>query len=126
MSGYVYTWRLLAATVPLFVGGVAVYSITYLLTVLAGSGEKGISFALGILVLDLSLPFVDLYFHPFAWHFLHLHIVHPSSVLSLMFAGCKWAANPIQAFPVGKLVFYGVLALASPVMAQLILERREV
>jgi len=51
MSGYVYTWRLLAATVPLFVGGVAVYSITYLLTVLAGSGEKGISFALVYLCL---------------------------------------------------------------------------
>jgi hypothetical protein len=43
-----------------------------------------------------------------------------------MFAGCEWVTNPAQTFPVGELVLYVVLALAFPVIAQLILERREV
>lgn len=122
VSGYVYTWRLLAATLPLFVGGVAVYSMTYLLTVLARNGEKAISYGMGILLINLFLPMVEATLR----HLWHVHAVHLPSVLSLMWAGCEWVTSPIQTFPVGQLVFYVVLALAFPAIAQLILERREV
>jgi hypothetical protein len=115
LSGYVYTWRLLAATLPLFVGAVAVYSLTYLLTVLARNGEQGISYGMGILLVDLFLPLAGYY-----WH------VHLSSVMDFMVAGCEWAASPTLAFPLGKLVIYTVVALAFPLAAQLLLERAEV
>jgi len=118
VSRYVYTWRLLAATAPLFVGAVAMYSMTYFLTVLTRSGEKGISYGVGILVLSSFLPLLG--------HFRHIPAVLLSSALGLMSAGCEWVTNPIQAFPTDKLVLYVVLALAFPAIAQLVLERREV
>jgi ABC-type transport system involved in multi-copper enzyme maturation permease subunit len=114
VSGRVYTWRLLVATLPMFTGAVAVYSLTYLLTVLARSIEQGISYGLGILIVDLCLPLVGLY-----WH------VHLSSVMSFMMAGCAWAASPKLAFPLGQLAIYAAVALAFPLAAQLVLERAE-
>ncbi len=114
-SGYVYSWRLLATTLPLFVGAVAVYSLTYFLTVLARKGEQGISYGLGILLIDLFLPLAGRY-----WH------VHLPSVLSFTFAGCEWATSSTVAFPLGKLIIYAVVALAFPLAAQLVLERAEV
>jgi hypothetical protein len=115
LSGYVYTWRLLATTLSLFVGAAAVYSLTFFLTVLARSGEHGVSYGLGILVIDLLLPI--------AGHFWHVHL---SSVGSFILAGCEWATSPTLAFPLGKLAIYTVVALAFPLAAQLILERAEV
>jgi ABC-type transport system involved in multi-copper enzyme maturation permease subunit len=114
-SGYVYSWRLLATTLPLFVGAVAVYSLTYVLTVLTRSSEQGISYGMGILLVDLLLPIAALY-----WH------VHLSSVMSLMHGGCGWATSPALAFPLGELIIYAVVALAFPLAAQLVLERAEV
>jgi len=115
VSGYVYTWRLLVTTLPLFVGAVAVYSLTYLLTMLTRSSERGLSYGLGILFIDLFLPLAGDY-----WH------VHLPSVMSLMHAGCGWATSNSVAFPLGNLVLYIVVALAFPLAAQLVLERAEV
>jgi len=115
LSGYVYTWRLLATTLSLFVGAAAVYSLTFFLTVLARSGEQGVSYGLGILVIDLLLPI--------AGHFWHVQL---SSVGSFILAGCEWATSPTLAFPLGKLAIYMVVALAFPLAALLILERAEV
>jgi ABC-type transport system involved in multi-copper enzyme maturation permease subunit len=115
VSGYVYTWRLLAATLPLFVGGTAVYSMSYLLTVLARSGEKAINYGMGIVLISLFLPVVEQY-----WR------LPSSSFVAFMFAGCAWVTAPIKTFPSGELIFYLVLALAFPAIAQLILQRREV
>jgi len=114
LSGYVYTWRLLATILPLFVGASAVYGLTYFLTVLARSGEQGVSYGMGILVLDLFLPVAAHY-----WH------VHLSSVGSFILAGCVWAARPKLAFPLGQLAIYAAVALAFPLAAQLVLERAE-
>jgi hypothetical protein len=102
-------------TVPLFVGAVAVYSMSYLLTVLARSGEKAINYGMGIVLISLFLPVVEEY-----WH------LPSSSFVAFMFAGCEWVTAPIKTFPFGELIFYLVLALAFPAAAQLILERREV
>ena len=115
LSGYVYTWRLLAATLFLFVGAATVYSLTYLLTVLTRSGEQGVSYGMGILVIDLLLPI--------AGHIWHVRL---SSVGSFILAGCEWATSPTLAFPLGKFVIYTVVALAFPLAAQLVLERAEV
>jgi len=115
VSGRVYTWRLLVATLPMFIGTVAVYSLTYLLTVLTRSSEQGISYGMGILVIDLVIPLVGLY-----WH------VHLFSVMSFIIAGCRWAASPKLAFPLGQLAIYAAVALAFPLAAQLVLERAEV
>ncbi|MGO8731280.1 MAG: ABC transporter permease subunit [Terriglobia bacterium] len=114
-TGYVYSWRLLATTLPLFVGAVAVYSLAYLLTVLARSSEQGLSYGLGILFIDLFLPVAGDY-----WN------VNLPSVMSLMNGGCRWATIPTLAFPLGKLIIYAVVALAFPLAAQLVLERAEV
>lgn len=115
ISGYVYSWRLLATTLPLFAGAVAVYSLTYLLTVLARNGEQGLSYGLGILLIDLLLPVAGYY-----WH------VHLPSVMSFMIAGCRWTAIPKLAFPLGQFAIYAAVALAFLLAAQLVLERAEV
>jgi ABC-type transport system involved in multi-copper enzyme maturation permease subunit len=115
LSGHVYSWRLLAATVPLFVGAVAVYSMTYFLTVLARSGEQGISYGMGILLIDLFLPMAAAY-----WH------VHLSSVMSFVMAGCLWATIAEKALPMGQLFLYATLALVFPLAGQMVLERRDV
>ena len=114
VSGRVYTWRLLVAILPMFIGTVAVYSLTYLLTVLTRSSEQGISYGMGILIIDLFIPLVGLY-----WH------VHLSSVMSFVIAGCRWTASPKLAFPLGQLAIYAAVALAFPLAAQLVLERAE-
>ena len=126
VSRHVYAWRLLGAILPLFVGAVAVYSMTYFLTILARSGEKGLSYGLGILVVSLFLPLVDLQLSPWLWRLSHGHALHLSSVLSLMWGGCGWVIAPEGGFPTGAFVFYGLLALAFPFGAQALLERAEV
>jgi ABC-type transport system involved in multi-copper enzyme maturation permease subunit len=115
VSGRVYTWRLLVATLPMFIGTVAVYSLTYLLTVLTRSSEQGLSYGLGILLIDLLLPVAGYY-----WH------VHLPSVMSFMIAGCRWTAIPKLAFPLGQFAIYAAVALAFLLAAQLVLERAEV
>jgi hypothetical protein len=126
VSRHVYAWRLLGAILPLFVGALAVYSMTYFLTILARSGEKGLSYGLGILVVSLFLPLVELQLNPWLWHLSHGHALHLSSVLSLMWRGCGWVIALEGGFPTGALVFYGLLTLAFPFAAQLFLERAEV
>ena len=116
LTGYVYTWRLLAATLPLIVGGAAVYGLTYLMTVVARNGRQGFSYGIGILFISLLLPLAVYYYSK----------VNFPSVLDFMIAGCKWVTNPTTVFPVGGLVLWTVIALVFPVAAQLVLERAEV
>jgi len=116
LTGYVYTWRLLAATLPLIVGGVAVYGLTYLMTVVAGNGRQGLSYGMGILLINLLLPFAVYYYSK----------VNFPSVLGFMLDGCKWVTSATEAFPIGGLVVWTVIALVFPVAAQLVLERAEV
>lgn len=116
LTGYVYTWRLLATTLPLIVGGAVVYGLAYLMTVVARSGRQGLSYGIGILFVDLLLP-IAVYQY---WK------VDFPSVLSLMLVGCKWVTSPTAVFPAGGLVLWTLIALAFPVAAQLVLERAEV
>jgi len=126
VSRYLYSWRLLGAVLPLFVGAVAVYSLTYFLTVFARSGEKGLSYAVGIVVVSFFLPLLEPRFNSLLSHVWHGHVFHLSSVLSVMWTGCEWAIIPSQAFPLAWLVFYALLAAAFPAIAQWVVERREV
>jgi ABC-type transport system involved in multi-copper enzyme maturation permease subunit len=116
LTGYVHTWRVLAATLPLIVGGVAVYGLAYLMTVVARDGRQGLSYAIGILFISLLLPYAVYYY----WK------VNFPSLLGFMIAGCKWVMSTTQAFPLGGLVLWTVIALVFPVAAQLVLERAEV
>jgi ABC-type transport system involved in multi-copper enzyme maturation permease subunit len=116
LTGYVYTWRLLAATLPLIVGGVAVYGLAYFMTVVARHGRQGLSYSIGILFISLLLPFAVYYY----WK------VNFPSVLGFMIAGCNWVTSTKMAFPIGGLVLWTVIALVFPVAAQLVLERAEV
>ena len=52
----VYTWRLLGMIAPLFILGVAVYSLTYFMTTLTRSARTGLSFSFGLVLMDLLLP----------------------------------------------------------------------
>jgi len=126
VSRYIYSWLLLAAILPLFVGAVAVYSMTYFLTVYARSSEKGLSYGVGILVVSVFIPLVEPQINHLLSHVWHGHVFHLASFLSLMWTGCGWAIARASGFPLGALVFYALLAVAFPVLAQLIQERREV
>ena len=114
MTGYVYTWRFLAALAPLWAGAIVVYSLTYFMTAVARSSEKGISYSLGILMVDLLLPVAAYY-----WHF------HFVSILDFTMAGCAWAARSAPAFPVGQFIICAALACALLLGTQFVMERTE-
>jgi len=114
LSGSVYTWRLLAAVVPLWIGAIVVYTLAYFLTVVARSSEKGVSYSLGILLIDLLLPLAGYY-----WHF------QVSSVLDLMHDGCGWAVGPASAFPWRLFIICAALSGALLLGAQVLTERRD-
>lgn len=116
LTGHVLTWRPLATILPLAVGGAVVYGLAFFMTLVARNGRQGLSYGMGLLFIDLLLPVAAEYY----WK------VHLPSVMSFVFAACKWAANPTLAFPLGQLVLYTVVALAFPLAAQLVLERAEV
>ena len=115
LSGYVYTWRLLAAILPLFAGALAVYTMAFFLTAVSGSGENGFAWGVGILLIDLLLP-LALYY----WH------IKISSVFDVMQGGCAWAVGPASAFPWRLVIICVVLTCALLLGTQMLIERREV
>ena len=115
LSGYVYTWRLLAAVLPLFVGALAIYTTAFFLTAASRSGENGFTWGTGILFIDLLLPLALRY-----WHF------KISSVLDVMHDGCAWAVGPASAFPWRLVIICVVLTCALLLGTQVLIERREV
>lgn len=115
LSGYVYTWRLLAAILPLFAGALLVYTMAFFLTAVSRSGENGFTWGTGILFIDLLLPLALRY-----WHF------KVSSVLDLMYGGCGWAVGPASAFPWRLVIICVVLTCALLLGTQMLIERREV
>jgi hypothetical protein len=87
--------------------------------------RERLSHGFGILVVSLLLPLVELQLSPLLWRLSHGHALHLPSVLSVMWAGCEWVITSAGGFPTGTFVFYGLLALAFPFAAQLLLERAE-
>jgi hypothetical protein len=116
LTGHVQTWWALATILPLALGGAVAYGLTYFMALVARSGRQGLSYSLGILVIDLLLPAAASYY----WN------VNFPSVLGFMMATCKWATSASEAFPAGALVLWAAIALAFPFAAQLLLERAEV
>ncbi len=116
LTGHLPTWRPLATAVPLALGGVVAYGLTYFMTVVARDGRVGLSYGFGILFIDLMLPVAAEYYHN----------VNFPSVLGFMYGACKWVAGATRAFPTGSLVLWTAIALALPFAAQLLLERAEV
>jgi hypothetical protein len=116
LTGHVQTWWPLATAVPLALGGVVAYGLTYFMTIVARDGRLGLSYGFGILFIDLLLPVAASYYRN----------VNLPSVLGFMFGACKWVAGDSMAFPSGSLVLWTAIALALPFAAQLLLERAEV
>jgi hypothetical protein len=115
--GHVQTWWPLATAVPLALGGVVAYGLTYFMTIVARNGKQGLSYGFGIFFIDLLLPVAVSYYYP---------NVNLPSVLGFMVGACKWVASTSRAFPTGSLVLWTAIALAFPFAAQLLLERAEV
>jgi ABC-type transport system involved in multi-copper enzyme maturation permease subunit len=116
LTGHVQTWRPLATAVPLALGGAVAYGLTYFMTLVARSGQQGLSYGLGILFIDLLLPVAASFYRS----------VNLPSVLEFMHGACKWIAGMTGAFPAGSLVLWTAIALAFPFAAQLLLGRAEV
>jgi hypothetical protein len=115
LSGYVYTWRIMAAALPITIGGAVVYGLAYLMTLVARSGRQGLSYSLGIMFIHLSLPVV-------ANKYWHVHIPY---VLEFVTNACKAVGDVSRHFPLGALVGWTLVALAFPLATQLLLERVE-
>ena len=115
LSGYMYTWRLLATVLPLFVAALAVYTMAFFLTAVSRSGENGFAWGEGILLIDLLLP-LALYY----WR------IKVSSVFDVMHDGCAWAVGPASAFPWRLVIICVVLTCALLLGTQILMERREV
>jgi ABC-type transport system involved in multi-copper enzyme maturation permease subunit len=115
LTGHVYTWWLLATTLPLVVGGMVAYGLTYSMTLVARSGRQGLSYGIGILFIDFLLPVALRYY----WN------LNFPSVLGSMVDACKWFGRPAGAFPAGALFGYTLAALAFPFATQFLLERCE-
>jgi len=108
-------WKLLATIVPMFVLGVVVYSLTYLMTALVKNGRAGLSLSLGLIVLDLLLPVAV----QMRWR---VDVPSPADVL----AASKWATGASAHFPVAAVLGWSLVALAFPLAAQFLFERAEV
>jgi hypothetical protein len=116
LSGRVQMWLLLATILPLALGGAVAYGLTYFMALVARSGRQGLSYGIGLLVIDLLLPAAVYYY----WN------VNFPSVLGFMMSACKWCGGTSGGFPGGSLILWIVVALAFPFAAQLLLERAEV
>jgi len=116
LTGHVPSWRPLAIALPLALGGAVVYGLTCFLTIVARSGQQGLSYALGILFIHLILPVAVSYY----WK------VDVPSVLGFMVGASKWIVGIARTFPSGSLVLWSAIALAFPFASQLLLERAEV
>jgi hypothetical protein len=115
LTGHVLTWWPLATTLPLIIGGLVVYGLTYFMTMVARSGRQGLSYSIGILFISLLLPAAAAY----NWN------VHLPSVFGFMMDTCKWFGRPTGAFPAGALFGWTIVALAFPLATQLLLDRAE-
>jgi len=115
LTHQIYTWRMLAAALPLTVGGAAVYGMAYFMALVARSGRRGLGYGVGILVIHLGLPAaVRMY-----WK------VHIPAISNFIVAGCKSAVEASGHFPFLALAAWTAVALAFPFAAQLLLERME-
>jgi ABC-type transport system involved in multi-copper enzyme maturation permease subunit len=116
LTGQVPSWRPLAIALPLALGGAVVYGLTCFMTIVARSGQQGLSYGLGILFIHLILPIAVSYY----WK------IDVPSVLGFMIGASKWIVGIARTFPFGSLVLWIAIALAFPFASQLLLERAEV
>lgn len=115
LTGRVYTWRVLAAALPLLTGGAVLYGLTYFMTVLTRSGRSGLSYSLGVSLIYLLLPVA-------ADRLWQIHV--PS--LSQLMASCEWVTSCSIAFPATRLAGWALVGLAFPIGAQLLVENADV
>jgi len=109
-------WRMPVMIVPLFVFGAVVYSLTYFMTALVKNGRAGLSLSLGIIVLDLLLPWLTALLHR------RINLPTPIDVLE----ASKWATIRAAHFPVAATIAWVLVALAFPLATQFLFERTEV
>jgi len=114
-SGYVYTWRILAAALPITIGGAAIYGLAYFLTVVARSRGQGLSYSIGIMFIHILLPAaVQRY-----WH------IHVPSIMEFMGHASKSIGTGSGPSHAGAYLGWTLVALAFPLATQLLVERAE-
>jgi len=116
LTGSVHSWRLLATVLPLALGGAVVYGLTYFMTLVARSGRQGVSYAIGLVFLDLILPAAVYYY----W------TIKFPSVLGFMIETCEWATSASHAFPASALALWAAIGLVFPISTQCLLDRAEI
>jgi ABC-type transport system involved in multi-copper enzyme maturation permease subunit len=114
-TGYVFTWRILAAALPLTIGGAAIYSLAYFLAVVARSGRLGLSYSIGIMAISFLLPVAVRNY----WH------IHVPSIWDFMAQASKFIVTGSGASHAGAYLGWTIVALAFPFATQLLLERAE-
>lgn len=115
LTGYVYTWRVLAAALPITIAGAAIYGLAYFLTVAARSGRKGLGYGIGIMLIHLMLPVAVRHY----WH------IHVPVVVEFIAQASKFVVSGAGASHLGAYLGWTLVAVAFPFAAQLILERAE-
>ena len=114
-TGYVYTWRILAAALPIAIGGAAIYSLAYFLAVVARSGRMGLSYSIGIMFIHLLLPTAVRHY----WQ------IHLPSVMDFMAQASRFIATGSGPSHAWAYLGWTLVALAFPLATQLLLERAE-
>ena len=116
-----FAWEFLSPIVPLFILGVLVYSLTYLMTASLRSGRNGYASGLGIVI----------FYRTLVWLLQSRWDIHPPSPTDLLVplsvaVGGAQAGGSGLPFPLVAAVGWTLVALACPLAAQFVVERMEV
>jgi ABC-type transport system involved in multi-copper enzyme maturation permease subunit len=115
LTKVVRTWKLLGLVLPLFVLGMVVHGLVFLLTTLSRGRRDGSTLALGVLLL---YPLIVI----LARSHWAVHLPSPGDFLEPFTALAR--GLPVQ-LPVLSIAGWSVFALACPLLAQLYIERCE-
>lgn len=110
-----YSWRLFAAIPGLAIGGAVAYGLTYFMTLVTRSSRRGLSYAVGILLIAILLPGTVGFF----WK------IHLPSLWEFMETTCQWAGEHANSFPFGGLILWALVALVFLLAAQTVVEHAD-
>ncbi len=116
-----FAWDFLSPIVPLFIWGAVVYGLTYLITTMLRNTRNGFATGLGMVLFYPALVSLLQYL----WS---IQLPSPGDLftpMSFVAEGTKAAESGVS-FPVVAAVGWTLVALACPLVAQLIVERLEV
>lgn len=115
LTGYVLSWRILAAALPITIGGAVIYGLAYFLTVMTRSGRKGLGYGIGIWFIHILLPGAVRYY----WH------IHIPVVDQFIMQASKFIVTGSGSLHAWAYLGWTLVALAFPLASQLLLDRAE-